>query len=240
MTLYRPGDKTVIEFSIPLTNPGEQKEICMRVTTFHSLAAVAGIALSLSPSAQAQFDITQPSDPIILINGFNDGDGNSGPPPASEGVANVIDNTGNKYLNFLDAASGFQITPAFGPSVLTGLRFWTANDAPERDPASFQLEGSLNGGAFVLIANMSLALPLDRNSAGQPLSGTAFQDVSFANTALFDTYRLIFPTLRDAAAANSMQIAEVEFFAVPEPGVLSLLALAGGAAVWIRRRRQNG
>ncbi len=208
----------------------------MRFASFYSLAAVAALGLSLAPSALAQFDITQPGDPITLINGFNDGDGAFGPPPGAEGVANVIDNTGNKYLNFLDVASGFQVTPAYGASVITGLRFWTANDAPERDPASFQLEGSLNGSPFVLIANMALNLPLDRNPTGQPLTGTAFQEVSFANTASYDSYRLIFPTLRDAAAANSMQIAEVEFLAVPEPTTLALLGLAGGALLMRRRR----
>lgn len=211
----------------------------MRFNSLTSFAAMALAGLLLSPSAKAQFDITQPGDLITLINGYNDGDGNSGPPPAAEGVANVIDNTGNKYLNFLDVASGFQITPSYGPSVIGSLRFWTANDAPERDPASFQLEGSLNGGAFVLIANMSLALPTARNPAGQPLTGTAFQEVSFANTALFDTYRLIFPTLRNAATANSMQIAEVEFLAVPEPTVLALLGLAGGAMLLRRQRKHS-
>jgi hypothetical protein len=212
----------------------------MRFTAVCALAVTAVVGFSLTPQANAQFfDITQPGDSIVLINGFNDGDGASGPPPVAEGVENVIDNLGNKYLNFLDVASGFQVTPSIGASVITGLRFWTANDAIERDPASFQLEGSFNGSPFVLIANMSLALPLERNLGSGPLTGTAFQEVSFANTQAYTSYRLIFPTLRDAAMANSMQIAEVEFLAVPEPGVLSLLALAGGAIAWVRRQRRN-
>lgn len=211
----------------------------MRLTSICILGVSAAVGMLMSPSALAQFDITQPGDPITLINGFNDGDGNFGPPPAAEGVEHVIDNLGNKYLNFLDVASGFQVTPSYGASVVTGLRFWTANDGVERDPASFQLEGSFNGSPYVLIANMALNLPAARNpGSGAALTGTAYQEVSFANTQAYTSYRLIFPTLKDAAKANSMQIAEVEFL-VPEPSVLSLLALAGGTAAWLRRQRKN-
>jgi len=210
----------------------------MRITSICVLSVSAAVGILVAPSAHAQFDITQPGDPITLINGFNDGDGNSGPPPGAEGVEHAIDNLGNKYLNFLDVASGFQVTPSYGASVVTGLRFWTANDAIERDPASFQLEGSFNGSPYVLIANMALSLPAARNPGSGPLTGTAYQEVSFANTQAYTSYRLIFPTLKDAAKANSMQIGEVEFL-VPEPSALSLLALAGGAAAWFRRHQRK-
>lgn len=210
----------------------------MRFASIFAVAAATTTTIFLSLSASAQLiDITHPGDPITVISGFNDGDGASGPPPAAEGVGNAIDNLGNKYLNFLDVASGFEVTPSVGATVVTALRFWTANDAEERDPASFQLEGSFNGSHFVLIANMALALPAARNLGGVPLTGNAFQEVSFANTALYTSYRLIFPTLKDAAAANSMQIAEVEFLAVPEPGTMALLGLGSLAALWGRRQR---
>jgi hypothetical protein len=35
--------------------------------------------------------------------------------------------------------------------------------------------------------------------------------VTFANSAAYTSYRLIFPTIRNPAAANSMQISEVAF-----------------------------
>jgi hypothetical protein len=212
----------------------------MKFSSIFAVAAVASTGIFFSPSTSAQLiDITQPGDSVIVINGFNDGDDSFGPPPASEGVDKAIDNLGNKYLNFLDVASGFQVTPSIGATVVTGLRFWTANDAVVRDPASFQLEGSLNGSSFVLIANMALALPAERNLGGVPLTGNAFQEVSFANTELYTSYRLFFPTLKDAAAANSMQIAEVEFLAVPEPSTMALFGLASVAALWSRRQRAN-
>jgi hypothetical protein len=63
----------------------------------------------------------------------------------------------------------------------------------------------------------------------------------FENSAAYSSYRLTFPTLKDAAAANSMQIAEVELLGVvPEPSamVLALLGLAGLCVnSWRRRPR---
>jgi hypothetical protein len=166
---------------------------------------------SVTPS---RVDVTRPGDAIVLVSGTNDSDANSGPPPAGEAVANAINNVGQKYLNFLDFGSGFAVTPSSGMSVVSGIRLWTANDAPERDPASYKLEGSTSGpaGPFTTISEGPLALPTGRNPGGLtvPLTGSNFQVVNFANTTAYTTYRLTFPTLRDSAAANSMQIAEVE------------------------------
>jgi hypothetical protein len=36
--------------------------------------------------------------------------------------------------------------------------------------------------------------------------------VSFANTTSYASYRIVFPTVKDAAAANSMQIAGIQLF----------------------------
>jgi hypothetical protein len=47
--------------------------------------------LVLERAAQAQSDVTQPGDPIIASSSNS---------PGSEGVANAIDNTQAKYLNF--------------------------------------------------------------------------------------------------------------------------------------------
>ncbi len=104
---------------------------------------------------QPGFDITAPTDTIVLVNGVDDGDGAAGAPPAAEGVINALDNTTSKYLNFLDLGSGFTVTPAVGPKVVTALRFYTANDAVERDPASYLFEGSNDGTNFTTIASGS-------------------------------------------------------------------------------------
>src|ERR1051325_5992167 len=150
-------------------------------------------------------DVTQPGDPLVPSSNNN---------PGSEGVANAIDNvTGTKYLNF-DAANnakptGFTVSPRSGLTLVSGLTLASANDAPERDPASFQLLGSYDGSNFVQIASNSVA----------PFT-TRFQKqtIFFDNNTRYLVYRLMFPTVVNApSTANSMQIAEVELLGVLAP-----------------------
>jgi len=156
-------------------------------------------------------DVTQPFNTIVLVNG-TDTDTSTNAPPAAEGVARVIDNAGQKYLNFLEFNSGFIVTP-LGGTVVNGLRFWTANDAVERDPASYKLEGSNDGTTWTTISEGALNLPLGRNAGGATtaLRGGLQEIVRFSNATTYAMYRVTFPTVRNATAANSMQIAEVDF-----------------------------
>lgn len=176
-------------------------------------------------------DVTSPSDPIVVVDGENDGDENDGPPPAAEGVENAINDVSQKYLHFLDLNSGLIVSPSLGASVVTRLRVYTANDAVERDPASYQLSGSTSGpeGPFTLIASGDLALPEDRNGTGdEPINVERFhQEIVFENAEAYTDYRLIFPTLKDAAAANSMQIAEIELIGYGVPGIPGNLLVNG-------------
>jgi len=139
-------------------------------------------------------DVTLPGDPVVGSSGNHPG---GEPPPAA-----IDDNTGTKYLNFDKLNTGFTVTPQVGASVLSGLSLTSANDAPERDPATYLLEGSNDGSTFAEIA-----------SGAVPAFSARFQKqyVTFANSASYNVYRLTFPTVANEAAANSMQIAEVEF-----------------------------
>jgi hypothetical protein len=211
----------------------------------------AFLVCSLSRASSAQTDVTAPGDTILLVNGVNDDDGDSGPPPAGEVVEHAIDNVRQKYLNFLDLGSGFIVTPTLGAGVggtiVTGARFYTANDAVERDPASYVIEGSISGaaGPWVPISAGPLALPAGRNSTDAPFSGTTpvnpatdfQQTITFPNLIPYTSYRVVFPTLKDAPVENSMQIAEVELHGtlVPEPGSMALVSM--GALALLRRRR---
>lgn len=165
-------------------------------------------------------DVTVPGDEITAVGGNS---------PAGEEVANAIDDTTTKYLNFGtdgDQAAGFQgpagliVTPSMGSTIVTGLRIYTANDAAERDPVDFHLEGATDGTNFVDIVSGSLVLPDARNAAGlalDPLSAANYQ-VLFQNTAGYTTYRLTFNDVKNSATANSMQIGEVELLGQPGTG----------------------
>ncbi len=186
----------------------------------------------LADPAAGLVDVTAPGDSVEVVSGENDDDENAGDPPAAEGVENAINDIGQKYLNFLDLGSGLVVTPAAGESVVQGIRLYTANDAVERDPASYRLEGA-NGGDFELIAEGGLALPDARNEGGDLAldpATSANQVVLFDNANAYTSYRLTFPTLKDAAAANSMQIAEIELLVAAPGGGGSTVVLNQGTA----------
>ena len=178
-------------------------------------------------------DVTVPGDALVRVDGENDGDNDAGPPPAGEVVRHVIDDLAQKHLNFLDLNSGFIVTPSAGATVVSGLRLYTANDSLARDPASYQLSGSTVGaeGPFEVISEGDLALPDERNQdVSAPVTpGLVHQELSFENSTAYVSYRLIFPTLKDASNDNSMQIAEVEFLGAPEArGALNPVAISTG------------
>lgn len=160
-------------------------------------------------------DVTTPFDTVTRIGGGA---------PDNEPAANAINDDTAKYLNFgtdgdqnapFAGPVGLEVTLAGGPAIVTGLRVYTANDATERDPIDFKLEGSNDGATFTTVASGALALPLTRNPGGanalpiDPLT-LANQEVRFENAAGYSTYRLTFTNVRNNATANSVQIGEIE------------------------------
>ena len=175
--------------------------------TVHSLTA-----LLLAAGSASAVNILSPSDSIIAIGLVGSGSNY----PGGEAPSSVIDgDSSTKYLNFAEERSGFIVTPG-SPTIASSIVFTTANDAPERDPASFSIWGTndtIRSGDNSLgnqeswtpiLTNTALNLPTDRFSPGAP--------VDFTNSLAFSSYRVTFDTVRDAIAANSMQIADVQLF----------------------------
>lgn len=157
--------------------------------------------------AKEEPDASRPEDDLRLLEDISQPDDRIEPTssnsPVNEEVEKAIDdNARTKYLNFDKLNAGFTIVPEAGPTVVSGLRFTSANDAPDRDPTSFILSGSNDGNTFTEIAR-----------GGIPNFTSRFMTVeaSFSNESAFTSYRLIFPRVRNAPAAVAVQIAEVEF-----------------------------
>ncbi|MCX5638888.1 MAG: lamin tail domain-containing protein, partial [Planctomycetota bacterium] len=190
-------------------------------------------------------DVTNPGDVVQGVP--NDGDW-----PAAESPPNAINNDINtKYLHFKGdfdpgdppGGAGFQITPSIGPSIITGLTFTTANDAPERDPTAFALYGSnvsING-PYTLIATGNI---VDFNQASAwPRYTKNTTPITFSNNTAYTHYQLLFPAIRNAAASVAMQIGEVEFSGSPAGLVASDIQEQMqniNASLWVRLKFELG
>ena len=166
-------------------------------------------------------DVTAPGDTVQGVP--NDGDWPGGETPDLA----IDDDTGTKFLHFKGEteASGIQVEPAMGLTIVTGLTLTAANDSPERDPVSFELSGSNDSidGPYELIAAGDVADFAQADAWPRfTMNATA---ISFENTVAYKYYQVMFPTVRDAGGANSMQIAEVELLG--EVAFVNILANGG-------------
>ena len=137
--------------------------------------------------------------------------------PPNESPRNAIDNTPtSKYLNFGKEGSGLVITIPGAPLIVSQLELTSANDHPDRDPASYLLEGSLDGKTFTRLDTRTIAPFPDR---------FATQRFTLDNVEVYSVYRLTFPTLSGGKSADAMQIGKIRLFAgpKPQPGVVSTL-----------------
>jgi hypothetical protein len=164
-------------------------------------------------------DVTASGDPISYFGGATWGDA-----PVSQAIDNDLNTKFGMDLNSNNNPSGLKVSPSAGLTMLSALRIYTANDSTGRDPTSFTLEGSVNGGAsYTLITSNSIALPDGRNSftsatALNPLSQYV-TEVPFANTKAYTTYRLTFLSYKGGSSSGQMQVGEVELLGTNVSGV---------------------
>jgi hypothetical protein len=163
--------------------------------------------------------------------------------PGNEVVEHAIDGFTQKYLNFGSNGVpippvGFSVTPAMGPTVVSGLRLFTANDAPERDPSYVVLQGSWDFnvadtnsvGTWHTIYSGPVTLPRGRNAGSDnpnttnevvhPIDPTHdyFAEYQFANDTAYTSYRWYTTTVRGGNNPNDvslMQIGEVQILGIP-------------------------
>src|SRR6266511_2490117 len=153
----------------------------------------ADVAFTIRPT-NAFFNLILPDD-LVIPSSFDF--------PAGQGADKAIDGTpATKYLNSAFLYNpGFTVFPTITNVPVRALGLISAEDAPERDPASFVLFGSKDGVNFTQIASNAIPPFISRN---------AIQSIEFANTNTYLAYKILFPTVRDPNSANAMQIAEVE------------------------------
>ncbi|MHC4535849.1 MAG: LamG domain-containing protein [Planctomycetota bacterium] len=168
------------------------------------LAAMEGIEL---------FDVTAPGDaiqgvPVDWLSSY-----------LPEPHLAIDNNIETKYQHFKGEieTTGFQVTPRSGPSIVTGLTLTTANDFPTHDPIVFELYGSNESidGPYELISS-GYIIDFAQAEAWPRLTMNA-TPISFYNDVAYGHYQVLFPAVRSAGRASSMQIAEVELLGVPAP-----------------------
>jgi hypothetical protein len=149
-------------------------------------------------------DVTQPGDAITGVNISAFGDGS----PAFA----IDDSMNTKFgANISGGVPGLVITPSVGRTVVSALRIYTGADTPGRDPSSYELQGSTDGGStYTLISSNSITLTDNRNPlvavAPDPLTQFV-TEVRFANLNGYTTYKLSFPTEK---GSGQIQFQELE------------------------------
>lgn len=149
-------------------------------------------------------DVTQPGDAITGVNITAFGDGSP--------TYAIDDSMNTKFgANTSGGVPGLVITPAVGRTVVSALRIYTGADTPSRDPSSYVLEGSTDGGAsYTLISSNSITLTDNRNplvaAAPNPLTNFV-TEVRFPNLNGYTTYKLSFPTEK---GSGQIQFQELE------------------------------
>ena len=177
--------------------------------------STAPSATTPTPAAPNWQIIKTTSSPVVISNIYP----TSNNSPSNEGAANAFDNNPNtKYLNFDKQNAGVTVKLNQG-RVVKKFTITTANDAVERDPASYKLYGSNDGVNWVLLSEGPLSLSDSRFA----VSG----EITVANTNAYIYYFIKFPSIKNNSG-NSVQVSEVTYYYDLDDGITSTDTGTGG------------
>ena len=151
--------------------------------------------------------------------------------PSAEGPDKVVDaNTDSKFLTFRNNNAGVILKPTNANLVFNRLSLWTANDYPDRDPASYIIYGStsnLTGIAGTNIPISSLTAIASGNVTLQNARRTGPTVIQFANSVAYTSYVVVFPTVRNSSEPLT-QISEIQLSQGTNPPLAVAMADARG------------
>lgn len=155
----------------------------------------------ITPTTSAASTLTTPVDTTDDRKGTVTARGDN---PSGEVKENLFNNqSGTKWLDFSPQGSWVQYAYAAGiAGRLTSYTLTSAGDAPERDPANWQLQGSNDGGATFVTVDSRTGVSF--SARYQKLAFT----VSGAPT--YKAYRLNITKVLDPSAATCVQLAQLE------------------------------
>lgn len=200
-------------------NPTIQQANTYANATYSTVPLSAGQTATSTPNSSTPTPnwqmIRTTSSPVVISNIYP----TSNNSPSNETAVNAFDgNVGTKYLNFDKQNAGVTVKLNQG-RVVKKFTITTANDAVERDPASYKLYGSNDGVNWVLLSEGALSLSDSRYA----VSG----EIAVANTNAYIYYFIKFPSIKNNSG-NSVQVSEVTYYYDLDDGVTSTDTGTGG------------
>ena len=200
-------------------NPTIQQANTYANATYSTAPLSAGQTATSTPNSSTPAPnwqmIRTTSSPVVISNIYP----TSNNSPSNETAVNAFDgNVGTKYLNFDKQNAGVTVKLNQG-RVVKKFTITTANDAVERDPASYKLYGSNDGVNWILLSEGALSLSDSRYA----VSG----EIAVANTNAYIYYFIKFPSIKNNSG-NSVQVSEVTYYYDLDDGVISTDTGTGG------------
>ncbi len=185
--------------SIDLTfESGTFKEIQLKLTT--AKGSIATLDLFVS-------ELGLIKDVTTFENTFSISHENGGGPDGDEGSKKLIDNviTTKVFLGNVGNALTWQFLYD-APQIVNGYSFTSGNDAPERDPKKWKVEGSIDGENWVVVD--------EREDEMWPEDKRRFsRTFLFTNKTAYNYYKFSILELR---SGSNFQMSEVRLLEIPQ------------------------